>query len=76
MTFTQNHIQTLLQLVQNTRDVELNCDECIAQAAEYAETQLAGLPLNEQLAAVEQHFSVCGECREELEALLRSLEAE
>jgi len=40
MTFTQNHIQTLLQLVQNTRDVKINCDECIAQAAEFAETQL------------------------------------
>jgi predicted anti-sigma-YlaC factor YlaD len=36
---------------------------------------LAGLPLNEALTRVEEHLAVCPECREELLALKKILQA-
>jgi predicted anti-sigma-YlaC factor YlaD len=65
----------LLKLVDATREQELNCQECRELAAEFAERQLAGVALDSALQMVEQHLEVCPECREEVLALKRVLEA-
>ncbi len=73
-TLTQEQLAGLVASVNATRDRELNCQECRNFAAEFAERQLAGLPLDEALARVEQHLTICPECNEELLALKRILE--
>ena len=75
MPVTRDEIRELLGVVRDTRAAEINCDECLVRVGEYAETRLAGLPVAERLAAVEQHLQICGECREEFEALRRAMTA-
>jgi hypothetical protein len=72
---TKDQLCGLLSLVGATRERELNCGECQEFAAEFAERQLAGLELTSALKKVEQHLEVCPECREELLALKKVLEA-
>lgn len=74
MSLSDSEIARLLRLVGQTEDGELNCEQCLALVAEFAETQLAGKSIPAVLRAVEQHLSVCGECREEYEALRRALD--
>ncbi|WP_224372945.1 hypothetical protein [Hyalangium versicolor] len=63
-------------LVVETRDVEIGCDDCLAQVVDYAERQLVGHEVPEALRLVEHHLQDCPECHEEYEALLDALRAE
>ena len=71
MPLTKKEIDDLLYLVGQTNDVEINCEQCLALVAEFAEQHLAGKSIDEGLIAVQQHLQVCPECREEYEALRR-----
>jgi hypothetical protein len=74
MSLTPDEIQTMLDVVRATQPVEIDCDGgCLEQVAEFAEAHLLGKPVPEGLMAVEQHLSVCHECREEFEALCQAL---
>ncbi|MDA7978043.1 MAG: hypothetical protein MPJ50_04630 [Pirellulales bacterium] len=73
MPLSESEIDSLLRLVSLTEDVEINCEQCLAAVAEFAEQKLAGKSIREALRAVEHHLSVCAECRAEYEALLRTL---
>ena len=72
---TKEQLSGLVAMVGATREQEFNCAECGSFAAEFAERQLAGLPLDDALMRVAQHLEVCPECREELLALIAILEA-
>ena len=74
MPLSKEEIDALLRLVGLTKDTEINCEQCLALVAEFAEQQLAGKSIHEGLKAVEQHLSVCAECRDEYEALRRTLD--
>ncbi len=73
MIFTKEEIENLLRLVSLTNDAELNCEECLALVAEFAEQHLAGKSVSSGLEAVERHLDICDECREEFEALKKTL---
>ncbi|MEZ5356867.1 MAG: hypothetical protein R2762_29870 [Bryobacteraceae bacterium] len=78
MPLSKDELDNLLQLLGNTRAEEIDCEQCLDLVAEFAERVLAGKSPAERLIAVEQHLSVCAECREEYEALrlaLRRLES-
>ncbi len=66
---TTEQVQGFVRMVELTRDRELDCTECRSLFAESAEKQLAGLPMDEALALVRQHLSLCPECNEEFLAL-------
>ena len=74
MPLSHQEIEDLLRLVGLTAEAEINCEQCLALVAEFAEQQLAGKSIHEGLRAVEQHLSVCTECRDEYEALRRTLD--
>ncbi len=74
MSLSKQEIDTLLRLVGQTQETELNCEQCLALVAEFAEQELSDKSVREGLKAVEQHLSVCGECQEEYEALRKTLE--
>ena len=63
-----------MRLVGLTKDAEINCEQCLAAVAEFAEQQLAGKSISEGLQAVLHHLSICDECREEYEALAKTLD--
>ena len=73
MPMSKHEIEELMRLVGLTKDSEINCEQCLALVAEFAEQELAGRSVHEGLKAVEQHLSICPECREEYEALQRAL---
>ena len=66
---TADQIRSIVRMVEETRELELNCSECQSCIGEFAERQLVGLPLDEALARVEHHLALCPECREEFAAL-------
>lgn len=74
MPLSEKEIQSLLRMVDLTKEDEINCDQCLAQVAAFAEQELAGRSIPDSLVAIEHHLAVCGECREEYKALQRALE--
>ncbi len=75
MKLTHEQIGNLKSLLSVTRDQEINCSECLDHVGEFAELQLEGIPVTKALEAVEHHLTLCIECREEYEALLKALKA-
>lgn len=73
MPLSKEEIDNLLRLVSLTEETEINCEQCLALVAEFAQQQLAGKSIHEGLLTVQQHLDVCSECREEYEALQRTL---
>ena len=73
MSLSKEEIAELLRLIGLTRDEEIDCERCLALVAEFAERELAGRSVPAGLEAVAHHLSICAECREEYEALLRAL---
>ena len=73
MALSKKEVEGLLRLVGLTEESELNCEQCLAVVAEFAELQLASQTISDSLQAVEHHLSICDECREEFEALLTAL---
>ena len=74
MSLSREQIDALLGMLSLTRQDELSCDECVKQLAEFAENHINKKSVPEWLAAIEHHLELCGECREEFEALLKALD--
>jgi hypothetical protein len=75
MKLDEQQLTNLLLALAQTEDVELNCDECLAKTAEYAECELTGKTPLEALEKVRQHLAICQDCREEYLALLSALDS-
>lgn len=71
-----NRVKRLLSQIFNTEEEEADCGECYAHIDRFAEMLEAGDEPAVVLPRVEQHLKVCGECSEELRALLAMLRAE
>jgi hypothetical protein len=67
-------LKTLLKMIIDTREVEIDCDEVHNVVDIYAEAVARGEDPNEILPLVKQHLEICKPCLEEYEALLRILE--
>ena len=74
MALTRREVDRLLEVLGRTERAEIDCEGCLALVAEFAERNLAGVPIADGMVAIEQHLAVCDECREEYEALRRTLE--
>ena len=70
---TSEQIKELVRAIEQTHEHELSCRECQSFVAEFADHQLAGLPLDDVLKRVEQHLALCPECREQFSALEKIL---
>lgn len=75
MVLTHDRLQRLLAAAAATRDGEIGCDDCAREIARFAEMTLAGRRADEALPLVAGHLAMCGECRDEFEALLEGLRA-
>ncbi|MCY2963247.1 MAG: hypothetical protein NT069_06265 [Planctomycetota bacterium] len=73
MSLSRPELQKMLDVVRATQPVEIDCDVCVMQVGEFAELNLLGKPIPEGLKAIEQHLSICEECREEYEMLFVAL---
>ena len=73
--FNQDIFKVLLREIAETREVEIGCDECFEQLDRFVEMELSGLNTAQAMPLVQDHLEICGECREEFEALLLALRA-
>ena len=73
MTISNEQIAALISMLPLTSDVEEDCFGCLKKIAEFADHSLAGKSIPEGLSAIDRHLKICGECREEFEALKTAL---
>jgi hypothetical protein len=73
--FSPEVIRKLMLQLEHTQDVELTCDEVLALLDQFAEAYLRGEDVARLLPLVQHHLDMCGDCREEFEALVRILQA-
>lgn len=73
MTLTNQQLDTLLNMLSLTQETEITCDQCHQKMAEFAERWLPGKSISEGMLAIEAHLEICGECRQEFEALKAAL---
>jgi hypothetical protein len=66
-------LEKMLRGLEQTRDVEVTCDEVLAVLDQVAEAVLRGEDVTRLMPLVHHHLETCADCREELEALLRIL---
>jgi len=72
MPLDKQQVRRLLAFIADTRDDEIDCDECLAGMAEFAEAELVGVGILDGLKRIEAHISGCPECAEEY-GLLRDV---
>lgn len=65
----------LLQMVENTDEVEIACNEVFELLDQYVELEARGEDVAHLLPLVKRHLEKCNDCHEEYEALVRILEA-
>jgi hypothetical protein len=66
--------QQMLKAVQQTKEVEYSCDDVYRLMDQYVEMVKRGEDTARLMPLVEHHLKMCGDCREEAEALLRMLD--
>ena len=76
MPLSKKEIDALVRLVALTQDEEIDCEQCLAVVAEFAEKQLEGMDIADGLKGVQHHLEICSECQEEYQALLAVLKQE
>jgi len=73
--FDSDIFKALIREILEAREVEIGCDECFAQLDRFVEMRLSGMDTTQAMPLVQEHLQICGECREEFEALLAALRA-
>ena len=71
--FDRDFFKALIDEIADTREGEIDCDECFEQLDCFVEMKLSGLNAAQAMPLVQEHVEICGECREEFEALLAAL---
>lgn len=73
--FNADYFKALVREIAEAREVEIGCDECFERLDRFVEMRLSGLNAADVMPLVQEHLEICGECREEFEALLTALQA-
>lgn len=68
-------MEKFIQMIENTRDEEYSCDEIYELIDQFAEMITRGEDVRQLMPLVQHHIEMCADCREELEALLRVMNA-
>jgi hypothetical protein len=66
-------LQKMVDMLAHTREEEYSCDEVLALMDQFAEMVIQGEDAARLMPLVQHHLEMCGDCREEFEALLRIL---
>lgn len=68
-------LKQMVRMIANTRDKEIGCADCYAQLDLFVDQLLDGKHPEDAMPLVEHHLQMCGDCREEFQALLDALQA-
>lgn len=67
--------QKILEMLEKTQEEELTCDEVFALLDQFTEMASRGEDVAQLMPLVKLHLDICGDCREEYEALLNIVKA-
>jgi hypothetical protein len=70
---TRAQLVELGVVLQQTRPVEIGCDEWLDAVGGYAESVAWGKPAPTGVELVVHHLEICPECKEEFDALVAAL---
>lgn len=73
MRISEEQTKRLLELIINTKQDELGCDDCFHLLAEFAEHKLAGMRTSDAMQSVASHLSLCECCDYEHDSLIEAL---
>lgn len=65
----KSNLARFLKRVQQTRDQEINCSECLDQISRYVDVELATRQAEQHMPRVSQHLEQCTVCQEEYQVL-------
>lgn len=68
-------VEAILQMIENTCEEELSCEEVADLLSEFAELKLNKKDAASLLPLVQNHLEMCSNCHEEYDALMRVLQA-
>jgi hypothetical protein len=75
MALNSDQIGRLLTMIQQTREVELTCPECLDELDKYTQSILDGMPINGVLDRVREHLEACHCCNDQFKLVLETLKA-
>jgi hypothetical protein len=76
MALTQEQVERLTQVIGQTKDNELDCDEFLPHLAEWSERVQNGESIDNAAELVRGHLSICPECLEEFRILAEVLSSQ
>lgn len=62
-------IQKIMEMLSDTREVELTCDEVFVLLDQFTELAARGEDVAQLMPLVQQHLDMCDDCREEYRVL-------
>lgn len=74
MRLKPRHVGALLEACNNTRAIEIDCEQFLDAMAAYVEARAGGQALPEHLRDADAHVRLCASCSEECRALLELLQ--
>jgi hypothetical protein len=75
MALTSDQISRLLKKIQQTREVEMSCPECLDELDKYTQRVLDGTPIDGLLDSVREHLEACPCCTGQFDLVLETLHA-
>jgi hypothetical protein len=75
MALNPEKVSRLLKMIQNTREVELTCPECLDELDKYTQSILDDMPIDGVLDLVRQHLEACPCCNGQFTLVLETLQA-
>jgi hypothetical protein len=75
MALSSEQVGRLLKMIQQTREVEMTCPECLDELDKYTQRILDGEPIDGVLARVREHLEACPCCTGQFKLVLETLQA-
>ena len=75
MALSPEQVGRLLKMIQQTRELEMTCPECLDELDKYTQRILDGAPIDGVLDGVREHLEACPFCADQLKLVLETLQA-
>ena len=75
MALNSEQVSRRLKMIEQTREVELTCPECLDELDKFAQNILDGLPIEGVLELVRQHLESCPCCKDQFTLVMETLKA-
>lgn len=75
MALSAEQVHGLLKKIQQTREAEMTCPECLDELDKYTQRIIDGAPIEGVLVSVREHLEACRCCTGQFNLVLKTLQA-